>query len=656
MALACIASELQAQTLTKARDIAAHFTPKGVPPAAVSLEATVTFQDPTGTLFLEDETGATFITGSPSNPKLPRGERLRVSGVTHNGLFIGGIKNPRIERLGNNGTLPPYEITPDELASGKFHYRWVTLTGVGRSVRVDGESSATLRLIAAGKTIEVRFDEVPRDSAALIDAELRVRGLAAGDLNDHRQLVQPYIRVGGLADVDVLKPPPANPFTIAPTPLADLKHSREAAHRVKIRGAALAQPMAGGLFLRDEDRSVFVQTSATEVKPGDVVEALGFPEMGVFSAQLSDAECRVVGSEASPPPHPVTAKELTDGADSDLVTVEARILQRLDREGRTELAAQAGSVNLTVFVPGEAPHALQQEALARITGVCRVSSTRSDRYRARPTAFQVWPRNLDDLQVLRGSPWWTPQRLAFGLGGVALLALVGFGWVALLRRQVARQLTVIESKAQREAIIEERQRIAREFHDTLEQELAGLSLRLDAATPRVSDEKARDLLQQQQKLLQRLQTETRDFVWDLRDATRQDAPLEEALRSLLEHLQGSAVIPLSFHEEGQTPTLPALVKHHLQRITREAVHNAIKYSGAKTITVTLTTADEKLRLSIVDEGKGFDVTTTSALDGHFGIRGMKERARKIGADLHVTSALSKGTQVELVLALPAVQA
>jgi signal transduction histidine kinase len=215
---------------------------------------------------------------------------------------------------------------------------------------------------------------------------------------------------------------------------------------------------------------------------------------------------------------------------------------------------------------------------------------------------------------------------------------------------------VIESKAQREAIIEERQRIAREFHDTLEQELAGLSLRLDAATPRVADEKARDLLEQQQKLLQRLQTETRDFVWDLRDTTRQDAPLDDALRSLLDHLRNSTVILLSFHEEGKAPALPALVKHHLLRITREAVHNAIKYSGAKAIDVTLAAVDEQLRFTIADEGRGFDVASTSALNGHFGIRGMKERARKIGADLQVTSSPGKGTRVELVLALPAVPA
>jgi signal transduction histidine kinase len=316
------------------------------------------------------------------------------------------------------------------------------------------------------------------------------------------------------------------------------------------------------------------------------------------------------------------------------------------------LAAQTGAINLTVILPEGASGALQQNALVRLTGVCRVSATRSGGYRARPTAYEVWPRTAADLVVIRSAPWWTSRRLAIGLSGAALLALIALAWVALLRRQVARQFAVIEGKAQREAIIEERQRIAREFHDTLEQELAGLSLRLDAATPRVEDEKARGLLEQQQKLLQRLQTETRDFVWDLRDTSRQDVPLDTALRLLLEHLQANTSVPLEFTSEGAVLPLPALVQHHLVRIMREGVNNAIKYAHASAICVSLANTADQLRLRIADDGQGFDVAATSALEGHFGIRGMKERARKIHAELQIHSDAGKGTRVELTLARP----
>ena len=137
--------------LTTARDIAAHLTPKGEKASPVSLEATVTFQDPTGTIFLQDDTGATFITGAPDNPKIPRGERLRITGITHNGLFIGGIKNAHIERIGHPGSPAPREIAPDDLTSGEFHYYWITLTGVARSLHRDGKTRPRCALSPAAR-------------------------------------------------------------------------------------------------------------------------------------------------------------------------------------------------------------------------------------------------------------------------------------------------------------------------------------------------------------------------------------------------------------------------------------------------------------------------------------------------------------------------
>jgi signal transduction histidine kinase len=228
-----------------------------------------------------------------------------------------------------------------------------------------------------------------------------------------------------------------------------------------------------------------------------------------------------------------------------------------------------------------------------------------------------------------------------------LLVLV---WAGMLHFQVARQVRVIEAKAQREAMIEERQRIAREFHDTLEQELAGLSLRLDAAVPRVSDEKARTLLEQLRHLLLRLQHETRDFVWDLRDESQHSAPLASSMETLMDHLQTGTSIPIRFTAAEDLPAIPALAQHHLLRIAREAVNNAIKYSGAKTIRVGLERTDESVRLEIQDDGAGFDTAARSKVNGHFGLQGMNERVRKLGATLDLRSRPGEGTRVEVLLA------
>lgn len=654
MAGLCFCENANAVTpLATAREVAAHISRDGESPVPVSIDATVTFVDPGHTIFLADSTGVTFLRAAKDNPIVEPGDRLRIDGETHNGLIIGGIRPLRVQRLFSGPPLEAQPVTPDDLASGRFHYHWVSLTGVGRSVRSDDENSATLRLQSASRIVEVRFDEALLDAASLVDAELRIKGLAAGDINDRRQLVLPYLRVASMADVEVLRKAPEDPFAVTEVALADLQRPEHTMHRVKLRGVALAPPLAGGLFLRADDRSVFVRTDFTTAKAGDEIEALGFVEMGAFSAQLADAQCRVIGSQDAPPPLAAGVKELTEGMDAELVTMQARVLQRMDRESHAELLLQPGppGLSVTAILRDEAPTSLQVNAQVQVTGLCRVTNTKSGGYRAIPAAYSLWLRGEDDLVLLQPAPWWTTQRLAFGLGGVALLALIGFVWAAILRRQVARQLAVIEAKAQREAITEERQRIAREFHDTLEQELAGLSLRLDAATPRVTDDKARSLLEQQRRLLQRLQTETRDFVWDLRDTSRTDAPLETALRSLIDHLQVNTTIPLEFSFKGQPAKLPALMQHHLLRITREAVNNAIKYAKASTITVELDAQGDLLSLEISDDGRGFNVAAADAMEGHFGIRGMRERARKLGADLRITSDELSGTVVELTLPL-----
>ncbi|RBP46130.1 histidine kinase/DNA gyrase B/HSP90-like ATPase [Roseimicrobium gellanilyticum] len=644
------AQQAAAQTLTTARDIAAHVTPKDGDPAAVSLDAVVTFLDPGNTIFLQDDTGVTFIRAAKSNPRPAIGTRLRVSGVTHNGLIIGGIKPETIEFLGRYEPPPaPKEITQDDLASGRYHYHYVTLSGVGRSLHRVGENAFTLRLLTGAKVVEVRFDEVPTELPPWVDAELRIRGLAAGDINDRRELVAPYIRVRSIDDVELIKSAPPEAFESPPIPLPELQRAISRAHRVKVQGVALSAPLAGGLFLRQGDESVFVQTDDTGIKAGDVVEALGFPEMGVFSAHLTEAECRVVGTEAVPAPTPENPGGLQDGRDAELITLEVQVAQRTDRDHTTELVTQTGPVSINVTSPTLLPREVQSGALLRLTGLARVTATRSDGYRAKPTAYRLWLRDARDVVILQSTPWWNSERIGLAFGGAMTLALLALIWIALLRRQVSRQLTVIEAKAQREAIMEERQRIAREFHDTLEQELAGLSLRLDAALPRVADAKAHDLLDQQRRLLGRLQTDTRDFVWDLRDASRQDAPLDASLRSLVEHLQVNTTVPLKFESDVTDLKVPPLVQHHLLRITREAVNNALKYAQARSVRVQLSRdeAVETLALTISDDGKGFDLTAAQAMDGHFGIRGMQERARKISAELEVSSRPGEGASVRV---------
>jgi signal transduction histidine kinase len=650
----------QAPVLTTASQVARLQSTSLLQPAVNIESATITFVDPNGTTYIRDETGATFFQSSRSS-SYQAGQTVNIRGVRFPGLYIGGIIPSKVDVLSAGPPPEPKTLTLRELETGQHHYEYVEITGVGRSFELTGETTGKLRLNVEGGILEVQFDQVPEDGPSLVDAELRIRGLAAGAINDHRQLVYPYLRAIDGNAVTVIQSALANPFDTKTTPLTllfDFARTGTVSHRVKISGTALGPLIQGSVFLRQENRSlrVFTSTPLPDIQAGDQVEALGFPEMGRFSAVLADATLQVTSQDNSlPPPIKPDLKQINSGAlDADLVSIEGTVIQHLDNDN--VFIVRTPNETLRVIAHGWKIPKVALGSQARFTGIWLVTDVRSGKrsYRVSPGAHELWLRSAADVTILSEPSWWSSEKLSIMLGIVAGAGLLVLIWAAILQRQVARQVRIIEVKAQREAMIEERQRIAREFHDTLEQELAGLSLRLDAAVPRVSDEKAKGLLDQLRKLLFRLQTETRDFVWDLRDESQHSEPLETSLSILIDHLQTTTSMPLAYSTMEGMPIVPALAQHHLLRIAREAINNAIKYSSASRIRILLFHGNGTVHLKVEDDGLGFDVGGKPGPSGHFGLQGMKERVRKLGADLDIRSNPGEGTTIEVVLAIPSV--
>ncbi|MCB1077080.1 MAG: sensor histidine kinase, partial [Verrucomicrobiae bacterium] len=288
----------------------------------------------------------------------------------------------------------------------------------------------------------------------------------------------------------------------------------------------------------------------------------------------------------------------------------------------------------------------------RVTGICQVESTKGSEYRSNPESVSLRLRSESDIAILRSPSWWTPQRL----GTVLVVTLVAMAlatlWIVLLRRQVARQTVALRHRIEHEAALEERQRIAREFHDTLEQELAGLSLRLDAAVARGSGEKLQGLLEGSRGLVSRIQTETRNLVADLRDSGEVPGSLETALGELASRQPAGIGPEIRFHSQTPHPlsALPAHSVHHLKMIAGEAVANALKHAEARRIDLILEVDDDGLTMVIADDGRGFDIERqTHGQPGHFGCMGIRERCSKIGATVRWQSQPGHGTRVEIHL-------
>src|SRR5690606_7461497 len=197
--------------------------------------------------------------------------------------------------------------------------------------------------------------------------------------------------------------------------------------------------------------------------------------------------------------------------------------------------------------------------------------------------------------------------------------LVGLVWNLALRRQVRRKTVALRERIESEAALEERQRIAQEFHDTLEQDLTGLGLRLDAAATRIFDENGRQIMAVSRSLLARIQTETKNIVSNLRDP----APLERDLVTALEETVRNSAGLAGLEVELQIGVRPRLLSggtlHHLHMMARESVNNALKHAQATRITVWVTMAEGQVVLRVSDNGCGLESeAVTRGRSGHFG--------------------------------------
>jgi signal transduction histidine kinase/ligand-binding sensor domain-containing protein len=191
-------------------------------------------------------------------------------------------------------------------------------------------------------------------------------------------------------------------------------------------------------------------------------------------------------------------------------------------------------------------------------------------------------------------------------------------------------------------ILAERSRIARELHDTLLQGFSGVTMEMQALSARLpheAREALRDIIHDAANCL----TEARRSVSELRRNRSASPGLAADLSESAGELTAFGGARLKLVVERLNVRLPAYVEYNLLRIAQEAIMNAVRHAGARTIGVTLQMLPDVLQIAVRDDGLGF--VPEAAAPDHFGLVGMKERAKEIGADLHVMSEPKMGTSV-----------
>ncbi len=612
---------------------------------------------------VQDLTGAIFVRHHVDAwPQQPvAGELWEFEGVTDPGDFSPIIRATNGICLGNTVLPPPIHPTWEQLVNGSMDAEWVEIQGVV----VDVSATEMTLLTRDGKVKILEKNDyplptttaVPVDRLSLPGSVVRVRGVFAAFWNAAtRQLIPGRFYLGN-AMLSMDEPAPGNPFAIPTKRVTDLllftSHAG-ALTRFKVTGQVLyAQPRE--YFLLDGENGFRVLTKEPlPLVEGDLVEAVGFPQLGGPSAVLLEAKARKIGTAPRPAARPVSAPELSnENNDAALVQVEALLLSDVVRLDQRVLELQAGSHHFLARLrtDGQPPTLLRRGSRLQITGV--YASTRERATDSALDGFELLLNRTADVVVLKSGPWWTTRHT---IGTIALL-LTGLVallvWVALLRRTVAQRTARLEKEInarqqieQRRLLEQERTRVAQDLHDDLGAGLAQIGLigalaqRPNTAPARAQDhlfvitEKSRDMI-----------TVLDEIVWAINpkhdSATAVGSYLCDYAQDFLRATSIACRFDVTHAHVAQM--LDSTRRHQLFLAFKEALTNVVKHAQATEVWVRISSAAGELSVTVEDNGRG--IPEPAPTKQRNGTLNMHSRLAQIGGRCEIQPRPGGGTIV-----------
>lgn len=640
---------------------------KGLP---VLVEGTViyfknnpAYQDKRDGLVLHDGTAGCYVSSSFEIPfrehaDIRPGTRLRVKGFTQGNTYFPDIINAKVEVLGQGRLPKPLGVAYGDLFFPEIDSEWVEVEAT-----VIGLEKTDLRIITLAIDIEGRIfkalvpaapDSVKR-VAALMQRRVRLQGIVGTIRNGDRQLTDRHFFVPSLDHFI----PTGSTTPETPPPLRTIANLLQSDHRidklVRVIGV-VTQVEEAGMYIRDENRSTFVTVAEeTRYPPGSEVEVEGYAAVAPFRPILRAARIKLLRTTDIPPATPFEPESgLKTKLHATRVVIECEFLARRNLSHETILQCRAGDRYFDASLPSPDldEHSLRPGDQVRLTGIYEVTTTQPTPRMQFADGFRLHLPGSAGIEVLRRAPFWTLQRVMMALGVLVLTLLGVFVWNWLLRKRVTRQAKIISDQAAQGIVKDERQRIARELHDTLEQELTGLSMQLGNLSSSIDGENhpAQQGLSLARNMLKHCRSETRSSIVDLRNPDLLERGLPEAMRKALPAALGEAKVSYHFECEGTPREFPVTTGNHLLRIAREAVINAVRHAAPDRIEVRMNYGSENITLTIDDDGSGFDPEAPPPT-GHFGLIGIRERSNKILADLTITSSPGSGTNIRVCLPL-----
>jgi signal transduction histidine kinase len=618
-------------------------------------------------LILIDETGGIYVRSvQPILGRYNRGDVIEVEGVTDPGQFAPIILVSKARKIRTAPIPQPRPVTYHQLITGAMDAQWVELTGVVRRITPPETNSTTWRIQVAsdGGIVSIR-GQGALDAKVREDSVVRLQAICFYQFNQKRQVLTPVLQVPPGAKLEVIKPSPENLFESPVRPansLLQFTPDTPIGHRVHVRGVVTHAQSGQFVWIRDSSSGLRIQARQQEnLQAGDEIDALGFPIYGAGLPTLEDAVFKKTRSGKAPAPIVVTNAATAFEHEDDLIQLEAQLTEI---HSVLEGVAMTFSFSNTVFKgilklpPNQRlPDDWQPLSRVRVAGICGVAHDEASPLMGvwLPQSFQLLLRSPADLEITTPAPWWTPSRInnVFAIGFGSLLALTAIV-VGLARKRINQQKRRRQmAEAEFAAILNERNRVAREIHDTLAQGLTATSVQLRLAKKKANDDPAaRDHhIDAAQQLVRDSLTEARNTIWNMRSQVLEAGDLSAALESILKQMADGTEIKTRFEVKGRQRRFAPVIENNFLRIGQEAITNAARHAQARSIEVALDFGDRQLQLAVRDDGAGFDPASPPPSSGGFGLVGMKERAAELKGELHIRSKPGKGTEITLIAPL-----
>ena len=447
--------------ITKAGQIRSMTTEQAKQGRPVHLEGVITYYDPEGPdLFIQDSSGGIWINLEVVKPNVPlsAGDLVEIQGVTEAPDFAPQVGGRVFKVIGRAPLPPARRVSFVEMSSTQEDSQRVEVEGIVHKVFKKG-NLLYMEVITSDGHVIGRLPFYKSEALLpLVDAKVRIRGTCGAQFNSANQMTGVFINIPYQSEIEILQPPPAQPFDIPTQAISDLLKFSLAGnlgHRVKVHGVVTLYRPGKAIFVQDQNGSTFARTQQDTpgISAGDEVDLVGFATMGLYESELQNAIFRRTGFGAMPKPLILSAASALHGHferdiqfqsyDGDLIEVQGKLTGVSLSPSQQILHLQDGdAVFEAEFSDAQVPpefSSLREGTVLQITGICRIETDEN----RQPVRFRIRLRSTQDVAVISLPSSWTLGRTLALIGSMILAILTVLTWAATLRlrvRQVTRAL------------------------------------------------------------------------------------------------------------------------------------------------------------------------------------------------------------------------